>query len=104
MPSSAEIFATAATDIMEKLGASATFTPAVGDPVEDCHISIERDVELQPSGFDTEVYALGITVEALLSEVGGEPNRGDVFETETETFTVEAPISNDGTFVKVQVV
>ena len=100
---SSEILIKAAVDIFNKLGQPATFTPSGGSAVP-CHINIERDIELQPGAYETEVFAHGITVEALLSEIANEPNRGDVFTAGTRNYTVQAPIANDGIFVKVQVI
>jgi hypothetical protein len=45
---------------------------------------------------DTQVYERGTTIEVQLSEIGAEPNRGDVFVVGTETFTVQSIDSNDG--------
>lgn len=100
---SSEILTKAAVDIFTKLGQVATFTPAGGSAVS-CHVNVERDVELQPGGYETEVYAHGTTVEALLSEIANEPNTGDVFVVGAQIYTVQAPIENDGIFVKVQVI
>jgi len=99
---SEEIFAKAAVDIFTKFG-EATFTPSGGVAVS-CHVDIVRDVELQPGGFETEVYAHGITIETLISEITNEPNRGDVFTVGDDTYTVQTPLGNDGRFVKVQVI
>jgi hypothetical protein len=97
------IFTDAAADILHAVGETATFTPSGGDPVS-CYVNVEFNVELQPGGGDAEVYAQGTTVEALLSEILIEPNRGDVFTVGDDTYTVQAPLENDGIFVKVQVI
>jgi hypothetical protein len=100
---SSDILTKAAIDIFTKLGQVATFTPEGGSGIS-CHVNLERDVELQPGAYETEVYAHGTKIEALLSEITNEPNRGDVFTVGAQSYTVQTPILNDGIFVKVQVV
>ena len=88
--------------IFGALGDSATFTPSGGAAVS-CTVIITFNVMLQPTGVESQVWQGGTTIEALLSEITNEPNTGDVFTVGAQTYTVQAPIANDGIFVKVQV-
>jgi len=94
------IFDQAATDVFDTMGVDATFTPSVGDPVS-CKAVLDKDVEMQPSGYDAQVYAMGNTIEYLLDEVGKEADRGETFLIGSDTWTVQSVSRNDGRFVKV---
>lgn len=83
-------------------GDDATFTPAGGVPVS-CHVFVTKSVMLQPAGVETQVWQRGTTIEALVSELGGEPDRGDVFTVGSATYTVQAILENDGLVVKAVV-
>ena len=107
------IFAEALPDIFEAAGEPAVFTPAVGDSIP-CMIFIDFSVLLQPAGAEAQVWDRGTTIEALLSEIGREPNRGEmvtVFPDEISrsagingtTYTVQAILENDGLTVKMVV-
>lgn len=86
----------ALTDIFGSvLGEAATFTPSGGVAVS-CRVLVNRNVLLQPDGMTVQVYEKGTTIEAMLSEILEEPNRGDVFTVGTETFTVQSIEQNDG--------
>ena len=78
----------------------AVYRPNPGDPVA-LKIHVRKEQQLQPDGFTAEVQALATTAEAILADLGKEPERGETFETETETFTVKSVLSNDGKTVKV---
>ena len=83
------------------MGSEAVFRPQ-GGVSAPCLIEIVRDVELQPDSYDAVVVERGITLEAMVSEVG-ELKRGDVFEMGLVYFTVAKTLENDGQFVKVVV-
>jgi len=86
----------ALTDIFGSvLGEDATYTPAVGAAVA-CRVVVNRNVLLQPDGMTVQVYDKGTTIEAMLSVIGSEPNRGDTFTVGTETYTVQSIEQNDG--------
>lgn len=89
-------------EMFEVLGEEATFTPAGGDPVS-CYILIDFDVDLQPDGFSTTAWQRSTVIEAVLSVIGAEPNRGDIFTYKSTAYTVEKITSNDGLTVKVAV-
>lgn len=92
----ADVFSNALRDIFASaLGSDATFTPQGGSLI-GCSVIINRNVLLQPAGMDTQVFGRGTTIEAMLSEIITEPNRGDVFVVGAETFTVQSIESNDG--------
>ncbi|GAG30475.1 unnamed protein product [marine sediment metagenome] len=107
MATAEEIFNQAAIDIFNKQGVAALYTPSVGDPVS-CQVDIERDVDLEPDGFNAQIWGRGITVEGILSVLGKEPDTDETF-TITEgdfidtVYTVKTIIENDGRFVKAVV-
>lgn len=95
------IFTQAAADMFNSpIGEDATFTPAGGAAVP-CRVFVNRDVLLQPDGMNAQVVGRGTTIEAILSVIGGEPNRGDVFTVGAETFTVQSIERNDGIIVEM---
>lgn len=96
------VFDEAVKDIFDNddVAVDADYTPT-GEAAVPCRIIINRDVLLQPTGMDAQVVEQGIIIEAILADIGQEPNRGDIFETDTETFTVQSIESNDGRVVKV---
>ena len=100
------VFAAALPGIFEAAGEDAVFTPATGDPVS-CQVFIDFSVMLQPAGVEAQVWERGTTIEALLSVIGREPNRGETFTLDIPAagtiYTVQAPLENDGLTVKVVV-
>lgn len=88
--------------IFNALGDVSTFTPAGGSAVS-CTVVITFNVMLQPTGVEAQVWQRGTTIEALLSEITNEPNRGDVFVVRGVSYTVQAVLENDGVSVKVVV-
>ena len=50
-----------------------------------------------------EIGTEGITIEAMLKDLGREPDRDDTFVLAGTTYTVLAVIENDGRFVRVSV-
>ncbi len=95
------IFKAALPGIFAAAGEEATFTKSGGVPV-DCNVFIDFNVQLQPSGMDTQVWQQGTVIEVCLSEIGDiEPDRGDVFVVDAVTYTVQAISENDGITVKV---
>jgi len=89
----------AAVDMWAIVGSEATFRPVSGTPTA-CLIDIERDVGLQPDSYEVTVVERGVTIEAMVAEVG-EPKSGDKFEMGPVYFTVSKIVENDGQFVKV---
>lgn len=88
--------------IFGALGDSSTFTPS-GGAAKTCKVVITFNVMLQPTGVESQVWQGGTTIEALLSEIVNEPNRGDVFVVDGVSYTVQAVLENDGVSVKVVV-
>jgi len=88
--------------IISALGDASTFTPAGGSAVS-CKAIITFDVMLQPTGVEAQVWQRGTTIDALLSEITNEPNRGDVFVVRGVSYTVQAVLENDGVSVRVVV-
>jgi hypothetical protein len=97
-----DVFAEALPDMFNSAGEAAVFTPEVGDPI-DCMVFIDFNVMLQPSGVEVQVWQRGTTIEALLSEIGREPNRGETFTVDSVDYTVQAILENDGLTVKAVV-
>jgi hypothetical protein len=96
------VFAAALPGIFEAAGESATFNPATGVAI-DCMVFIDFNVMLQPNGTETQVWERGTTIECLFSDIGREPNRGETFEVDGTTYTIQAILENDGLTVKMQV-
>lgn len=96
------VFAAALPDVFTEAGEDAVFTPAGGVPV-DCHVFIDFNVMLQPAGVEVQVWQQGTTIEALLSEIGREPNRGETFTVDSVAYAVQAILENDGLTVKAVV-
>ena len=107
------IFAEALPDIFEAAAEAAVFTPAVGDAIP-CMVFIEFNVMLQPSGAEAQIWQRGTTIEALLSEIGREPDRGETFTVFPDeisrsagingtAYAVQAILENDGLTVKMVV-
>ena len=94
-------------------GEPAVFTPAAGEAVP-CMVFIDFDVALQPAGIESQIWQRGTTIEALLSEIGRVPNRGEMITvypdaasrsagTDGTEYTVQAILENDGLTVKMAV-
>ncbi len=90
-------------EMFEVLGEAATFSPSGENPAA-CHILIDFNVDLQPDGFQTTAWQRSTVIEAVLSEIGIEPNRGDVFRYNGTDYTVQKITFNDGLSVKVAVI
>jgi len=97
-----DVFSDAMADLADTIGDAATFTPSGGDPVA-CHVDLSSEVEEQPDGLSAGAWPQTQTVEALLSEIGAEPNRGDVFTIAGTDYTVKRVMENDNIFVKMAV-
>ena len=95
-------FSNVIADIFNTIGDDAIFTPAGGAPV-DCKVDLVTEVDSQPHQFSTTAWAQGKTIEAILSVIGKEPDRGDIFTIDGTDYTVEAVVENDGYCVKVVV-
>lgn len=100
------VFAAALPDIFEAAAEEAVFTPATGDSIP-CLVFIDFNVQLQPAGMEVQIWQQGTTIEALLSEIGREPNRGEIFTldipSDDTVYTVQAILENDGLTVKAVV-
>ena len=89
----------AGRDIINALGVDATYNPTAGGPIS-CKVHLESETVLQPGGFSAGSYAVVKTLEALLVDIGKEPDYGETFIVGPTTYTVEAIAENDGYFVK----
>ncbi len=92
-----DIFTQAMSDIFATpAGCDASYHPADGSAAIPCRVILNRSVLMQPSGLDAQAWERGNTIEAILSDIGGEPARGATFTIGTETFTVKTIDQNDG--------
>jgi hypothetical protein len=96
------VFSDALPGIFEAAGEDALFAPAAGNAIP-CHVFIDFNVKLQPGGTTGQIVIRGTTIEALLSEIGREPNRNETFTLDGVVYTVKSPLENDGLTVKVVV-
>jgi hypothetical protein len=96
------VFAAADAIFMPLIGEDAVFTPAAGAAIP-CKIFIDFSVLLQPAGVEAHIWERGTTIEALLSEIGREPKRGETFEYDSVVYTVKSILENDGLTVKAVV-
>jgi len=94
------VFREALPDIFAAAGEDATFTPVNGQEIP-CKIFIDFDVKFQSSAMNAQVWETGVVIEALLSEIGVEPDRGDKFTFEGTDYTVDSILANDGLTAKV---
>lgn len=96
------VFAAALPKMMEAMGEAASFGPETGDAIP-CVVFINHNVLLQPGSAEAQVWERGTTIEALLSEIGDEPERGETFTVDGILYTVQAILENDGLTVKAVV-
>lgn len=96
------IFDNAAEDLFNRIGRDAVYQPIVGSPVS-CKIVIERDVDLEPFGLNAQVWGKGITIEAILSVLGKEPDAEETFTVDGIIYEVQTIKENDEIFVTMVV-
>ena len=96
------VFTAALPGIFAAAGEDAVFTPAAGDAVA-CKIFIDFNVLLQPAGVEAQTWERGTTIEVLLSVLGREPDRGEIFTYDSIDYAVRAILENDGLTVKMTV-
>lgn len=87
-------------DVFACWGKAALYLPAGGDPVP-CRVIVDHAVEMQPAGMTGQAWQRETTIEAILSEIGGEPNRGDSFVVGEEEYLVMAVRDNDARTCRV---
>lgn len=80
----------------------AVFNPAAGASIP-CHVDIRFNVLLQPAGVETQTWAQGTTIDALLSEIGRAPVRGETFTVNSIIYKVDSIPEKDGFVVKAVV-
>jgi len=86
--------------IFDSIGVPGTFSPATGDDVS-LQVAVNREVVQQ--GFDATAWTSETTIEAILTDLPHEPNRGETFTVGDTTYTVREVMENDGYTVKVVV-
>ena len=82
------------------IGQSAIFTPAAGDAVT---INVNKSREVVQQGFEATAWTTETTIEASLSDLPHEPNRGETFTIDSTVYTVREVMENDGYTVKLVV-
>jgi hypothetical protein len=98
----AEIIYDAAADaIMEAMGRDATYT--TGGVSTNLKVVLDKMIDPGPGGFEGKAWQHMRTIECLLADLGGEPNKGDTFLVGANTYTVKEVLENDDRFVKVAV-
>ena len=98
----AEIIYDAAADaIIDALGRDATYT--VGAVTTSLKVVLDKVIDPGPSSFEGKAWQYMRTIECLLADLGGEPNKGDMFTIGANTYTVKEVLENDDRFVKVAV-
>ena len=107
MSRAADIFDAAGEKILYTFGvngggSAASFTPAGGTTVT-LDVVFEEETRNVAEGYGAQVFVQIYTIDALLSDLGAEPDKGDVFLIDSTTYTVDAVLENDGTWVKVAV-
>lgn len=95
-------FDNAAYNLFSRIGRDAVYQPVTGSPV-DCKIVIGRDVGLEPLGLSAQVWGRDITIEAILSVLGKEPDTQETFTVDAIVYEVQTVQENDGRFVTVVV-
>lgn len=99
----AEMLAQTASDIAGNFEhVDATFWPTTGAPIT---LNVEKRVEtnLQPGGFDGQVWEQMTTILYVFADIGREVDTGEVFEISSTKYAVRSVIENEGYFVKCEV-
>ena len=99
-----EIIEKMGNDLFRDINMVATFQPQDGGPpVENVYVDLDQEVDLQPPGTQTEVYAPSYTIEYQLSAIGYVAERGDIFLIGPNRWVVKSIEQNDGYFVRCNV-
>ena len=74
---------------------TATYTPSVGDPVEDVPILFRSEILLQPVG-NTQAEVQGFSIVADVADLGKNPEINETFlvALDSETYTVAETVSS----------
>src|SRR5574343_213796 len=100
-PGDNTVFGDALSELINSdLGADAIYTPVSGT-AKSVRVFIDRNTNLQPTGFDAQVFERGTSIEALLADLVAEPNRGDTFLVAGITYTVQTIEDNDDYIVRM---
>lgn len=96
---SSDIFDKMILDIFNALGEPVTYTPLAGTSIP-IQALISSSFNTQPSGMGSETWAQHITVEFNLSDLSDAPAIGDVIIDGANTYTLAAPMENNGQIAK----
>jgi hypothetical protein len=80
---------------------SAIYTPVSGAAVA-CSVLIDHNIELQPSGLDSQVSVTATVIESMVSEVGI-PVVGATFTIGSTEYEIRELLENDGLITRVAV-
>lgn len=94
-------FDTAMARIFEKLGSTATFTPATGSDVSGIYVNLELESAIQ--GMDAGVVRVQPTIEYIISDLGREAVEGESFTVSGTVYTVCERVAYDGRTATVAV-
>lgn len=106
MSTMSDAFDQAIEDIFSKLGVDAVFTTGWVDTDwvdTDCKVDLSTGIQNEPFGVDAQAWGNNVTIEAILSEIGKEPDKDDTFTIDGTVYTVQTVQENDGRTVKVVV-
>lgn len=97
-----DVFEGMGESLVDTMGVSATYTPSVGDAVT-LNVLLDKGVQMQPGPYEAQAHAQGVTISALLSELGKEPDRDETFTIGATTYTILTVLENDNLFVRCSV-
>lgn len=96
-----DVFDQAIEDIFSKLGVDAVFT--TGGVDTDCKVDLSTGIQNEPFSVDAQVWGNNVTIEAILAEIGKEPDKNDTFTIDETIYIVQTIQENDGRTVKTVV-
>ena len=102
------IFDSAAGDILDALGKSASFIPRAGEPAT-LVVFKSTDVQNEPIGYEVKAVGDQLSIIARLSDLPDVPvakipgEAGDIFIISNTEYEVVEILDNDGTFVECAV-
>jgi hypothetical protein len=101
------VFDTSAALMFERnlatMGDAAVYTPIAGGPAVSLMVWIDTEQILEIDAYEAQVYTQADTIEYVMTDIGAEANKGDVFAVGDYLYTVQRPMENDGYTVKCQV-
>ena len=93
-------FLAAGDKVMEKLGKAAMYYPVDGEEIS-CTVHLDEELTTSPDGFDLKAYQATKTIEALFSEIGKFPQKGERFVIGSYSYEVKSVIPQDSSDIFV---